>query len=143
MRQLADFAAFRAHQILTLQTVLHHFFGCALGDVFKSILVLLAGGFGSRLFLGFLLCTGFRFVEQETQLLHSAFGNLLRGCSELLMPGKAQRLHENRNLLLQFGDAPALSLELLIFRPGNGDYFRVTCLEIFRTFHALIIPYFS
>ena len=25
--------------------------------------------------------------------------------------------HENRNLLLQFGNAPTLSLELLIFRP--------------------------
>ena len=35
------------------------------------------------------------------------------------------------------------SVLFLIFRPGNGHHFRVTCLEIIRTFHVLIIPYFS
>ena len=63
------------------------------------------------------------------------------------MPGKAQRLHEDRNLLLQFGNALVLSRQfgilLFIFRPGNSDRFRVACLEIIRTFHVLIIPYFS
>ena len=36
-----------------------------------------------------------------------------------------------------------MTQQFLIFRPGNGHHFRVACLEIFRIFHVLIIPYFS
>ena len=150
----ADFghgiAAFRAYQILALQTVLHHLSRGALGDVLQretGLFALLTGGRRSGLLLRFLLRTDLRLVEQEAQLLHGILGNLLGGRAELLMPGKAQRLHEDRNLLLQFGDALVLSRQfgilLFIFRPGNSDRFRVACLEIIRTFHVLIIPYFS
>ena len=57
------------------------------------------------------------FVEKKAQLLQKRFVGLLGGCAKPLVPGKAQCLHENRNLLFQFGNAPTLSLELLIFRP--------------------------
>ena len=137
----------RADQILTLQTMLHLLGGNSFRDGVQGVGMLLvplmAGHIGSFRLLFFRGGEYLGFVKQEAHLLHDRFVRFLGGRAKPLMPGKAQGFHENRNLLLQFGNAPTLSLELLIFRPGNGHHFRVACLEIIRTFHVFIIPYFS
>ena len=134
----------RAYQLLTLQTMLHLLRGHSFRDGIQSVGMLLvplvAGHIGGFRILFFRGGEHLGFVEQEAQLLHERFVRLLGGCAKPLVPGKAQCLHENRNLLLQFGDALLLCF---IFRPGNGHHFRVACLEIIRTFHVFIIPYFS
>ena len=122
--------------------MLHHLGWNIVREILQRIdvlLVPLVGGDNSdRLVLRLLLGIDLRLIKQEAQLLHGILRSLFRGCSEPLVPDKAQRLGQNRYLLLQFGNAFLLCF---VFRAGNGDHFGVACLEIFRTFHGSIIPY--
>ena len=159
LQRLYDFLADLRHgiptlsadQILALQTMLHLLRGDSFRDGVQGVGVLLvplvAGHISNFRFLFFRGGEHLGFVEQEAKLIHERFVRLLGECVKPLVSGKAQSFRQQFYLTFQTGNTLVLrcqsSVLFLIFRPGNGDHFPVACLEIIRTFHVLIIPYFS
>ena len=138
--------ALGAYQFLTLQAVLRLFNGDPLRNGVQRIFVFLvppvsrySGNILRFFFPGgrINLC----FIKQETQLLCESVFTLLGGCAEPLVPGQTQGFHEHLHMTFKLRDFLSLSLELFIFRAGNGDCSGAVCINNFCLFHVNIIPH--